>query len=321
MTSIRRAFTLIELLVVIAIIGVLIGLLLPAVQKVRESANKARCANNLKQMGLAMHNFQEQYGQFPPGLGATGDKMLPGMPNYASKTNPPNLRFCSWHTHLLPFLEQQQLYDGIHPRVIPTTFKLMMDNPVHQFTCPSDPKHLKSDNMWPITTYRGVRGLDRPNMQNTELTGDPNAEGILYWRSNVKPIHVTDGLSNTLLIGETGHTDWAGGYRGTWYATVNETLGFNTDPFHVVCGTYMTQSIMISTLGGGAGDPCPLPAVYREPFKPSNQCNYDSFWSCHPRGCNFAFADGSVRFLPYTAASVLPALSTRNAGDSVGDLP
>ena len=203
----RSAFTLIELLVVIAIIAVLIGQLLPAIQKVRATAQKTQCANNLKQMGLAMHNFENQYGQFPPGLGATGDKMRPGMPNYHNRTMPPNLRFCSWQTHLLPFLEQQALYDGIHPRTSTTTFPLLMRTPVPQFTCHSDPQAYKLDHYyWPITTYRGVRGIDRPNMQSTEMTGDPNAEGILYWRSNVKPAHVTDGLSRSHLHANTPPT-------------------------------------------------------------------------------------------------------------------
>ncbi len=321
MVSSRRVgFTLIELLVVIAIIAVLIGLLLPAIQKVREAANKTKCANNLKQMGLAMHSFENQYGQFPPGLGATGDKMRPGMTNYYRWTEPRNLRFCSWHTHLLPFLEQQALYDGIHPRLTAITYPLLKATPIPQFSCPSDPKHLQLDWDWPVTTYRGVRGVDRPNVQGSENIGDPNAEGILYWRSNVKPAHVTDGLANTLLIGEMGHTHYEAGRSSTWYVSVNEDFAFNVLPFYVVAGTAPAQSLYGSTRGG-AGDPCPSLAVYREPFRPTNMCNYDNFWSYHSRGCNFTFADGSVRFLPYTAAAVMPALATRNQGDAIGELP
>ena len=134
----QTGFTLIELLVVIAIMATLMGLLLPAIQKVREAASKTRCANNLKQLGLAFHNFEQTYGQFPPGLGATGDRMKPGMKDWHKKTDPANLRFCSWQTHLLPFLEQQALYDAIHPRKVPEVFDTL-SSPVLQFGCPSDP--------------------------------------------------------------------------------------------------------------------------------------------------------------------------------------
>jgi prepilin-type N-terminal cleavage/methylation domain-containing protein len=316
----RVAFTLVELLVVIAIVAILIGLLLPAVQKVRASAQKTACANNLKQLGLAMGNFQDQYGQFAPGLGATGDRMLPGMPNYASQTMPPNLRFCSWHTHLLPFLEQQALYDGIHPRTT-TTLALLKATPVLQFGCPSDPGAGKMDGLFPVTTYRGIRGIDRPNMANTESIGDPNAEGILFWRSNVKLTQVTDGLSNTLLFGEMGWTDYSAGYVGVWYATVNEDMDFGARAWMVVSGVQLTQSCYENQGGPDTGTLCPLPATYRRPFMPTNMCNYDTMWSYHIGGCNFAVADGSVRFIPYVASTILPPMASRNRGDTVAEIP
>ena len=123
-TTHRRAFTLLELLVVIAIIAVLIGLLLPAVQKVRAAAAKTTCQNNLKPLALAMQSFEGQYGQFAPGLGATGDRMRPGMPGYATTIDPPSLRFASWHTHMLPFIEQQNLYDAIDITSVPTIWSI-----------------------------------------------------------------------------------------------------------------------------------------------------------------------------------------------------
>jgi prepilin-type N-terminal cleavage/methylation domain-containing protein/prepilin-type processing-associated H-X9-DG protein len=316
----KRAFTLVELLVVIAIIGILIGLLLPAVQKVRESANKTRCANNLKQLGVAMHVFVDARGSFCPGIGAPGDRMMPGMVDYYKKIDPANERFASWHTHLLPFLEQQALYDAIHPEQ-PLGFE-MMKIPVPQFGCPSDKDAGKMTGIYyPVTTYYGVRGVDRPNGIGSQHVGDPSAEGVLYWRSNVKPIQVTDGLASTIMIGEMGHTEIEVGYWGTWYAAHNETFRFDVNPQNVVSGVETSTPVLLTTTGNSNGTPCTFPYAYQIPKLPSTACNFNNFWSYHPQGCNFAFADGSVRFLPYRAAPIMPALATRAAGDTTGELP
>src|SRR5215213_7575564 len=115
------AFTLIELLVVIAIIAILIGLLLPAVQKVREAAARTKCTNNLKQMGLALHNYHDQYENFPPGIGAINDGFVqkPNTTQSQVATKPVGLRIASFQTHLLPHLEQQGLYERMPRTGVP----------------------------------------------------------------------------------------------------------------------------------------------------------------------------------------------------------
>lgn len=312
----RRGFTLIELLVVIAIIAVLIGLLLPAVQKVREAASKAKCQNQLKQLGLAMHHFENTYKQFPPGLGATGDKKKPPAGDYFFRTLPLNLRFCSWHTHLLPYIEQEDMFNNTHPRAVAMAY--LPGKKVVLFNCPSDPLAGEVQSVQPFrltTGYFGVRGIDRS--QGNEDTGDYGAEGILYWRSNTKIAEVADGLSNTLLIGEHPASQ-DGGSWGWWYTAVNEDMAYYNDD--VLWGIASQTSKFKFANWPNGGDPCPEPAFYRMPFPFRTLCNYDTFWSYHVGGASFVFADASVRFLPYTARPIMPALATRNGGESV-ELP
>ncbi len=211
----RRGFTLIELLVVIAIIAILIGLLLPAVQKVREAANRIKCMNNLKQIGLGVHNHHDQLGKFPTGKAKDYRGVVPGAVVYAR---------WSIHSQLLPFVEQDNLFRSINFSFPPETpgmagvvpFMPPYQNPgrenaaacrtqVNLFLCPSDPAPLSGD--WPgMNNYYANQGtqflcdLSEAQLSTVNPTEVPN--GPFYYLSKTNMASISDGLSNTVLFSE-----------------------------------------------------------------------------------------------------------------------
>jgi prepilin-type N-terminal cleavage/methylation domain-containing protein/prepilin-type processing-associated H-X9-DG protein len=314
-----RAFTLVELLVVIAIIAVLIGLLLPAVQKVREAANKTKCANNLKQMGLAMAMFHDEWGQYPPGLGFIGDNYTGSPANYGTYVLlTPNPPWGSWHVHLLPYLEQQNLYEQLVPTKI-TSFSVTWQAQVPQYLCPSDPIAIMQHDPYlhyPTNSYVGVRGVDRTPV-DIGINGDPNADGVLYWRSKTKQVDVIDGLSNTVFVGEragimANSMVFVDGE--TWY--VEPTAVFTSS--RVTSGTQATAPFFPTSDFPNGGYDCPSPSVYHSPDDLKSACNFSSFWSHHTGGCNFLLGDGSVKFVKYSARDVLNAMATRAGNEDLG---
>jgi prepilin-type N-terminal cleavage/methylation domain-containing protein/prepilin-type processing-associated H-X9-DG protein len=290
----RRAFTVIELLVVVAIIGTMIGLTLSAVMRVREAANRTRCADNLRQIGLALHHYHDVHQQLPPGTSfRNGKDPFPYM---------------SWLTRLLPFEEQDALW-----RESERAFALSKDfrespphvafkTPLRLYACPSDPRTIDAEI---------VRGLE---VAFTDYLGNEGISlrelgGVLYLDSRVRLTDVTDGASKTLLVGERPPS--ADGILGWWYAGWGQQQDGSAE---VVLGVLEKNYY-------DEGSSCPKGPYQFGPGKPKNLCDTFHFWSLHAgHGANFLFCDGSVHFIPYTAKAIMPALATR-AGGEVVDWP
>jgi prepilin-type N-terminal cleavage/methylation domain-containing protein/prepilin-type processing-associated H-X9-DG protein len=302
----RRGFTLIELLVVIAVIGILIALLLPAVQKVRESANRTRCVNHLKQIGLAIHGYHGNNQVLPAAL--AGDQ---SDPTYSVGAPTPWL---SWLGKLLPYVEQDNLFRqalsdyAANPKV--DTYNLPwhvgIKTVVETYTCPSDPRTLQALDLSAYETAGYFAALT-PYLGNSG-TNRTTLDGVLYQNSRIRFADVTDGTSNTLLAGErsVSYVD-----LGFWYAGTG--LG-HTGTGDVILGA--------SELSYGFPGTCPgtpsSPATFTYSLgSTTNVCDLYHFWSLHPGGANFVFVDGSVHFLPYSAVNILTQLATRGGGEVV----
>jgi prepilin-type N-terminal cleavage/methylation domain-containing protein len=302
----RVAFTLIELLVVIAIIGVLIGLLLPAVQKVRESANRMVCANNLKQIGLAVHNYHSTYRRLPPAaLGGDGE--------------------VSWAVLLLPHIEQDNLYRQWNLNLRYTYYRhpaSVVGAQVSIYYCPSrrSPPQLSvtGDTLSPWGGSPGALGDYAANGGNTTAVWDDPRTGpgvLLYadttfgpndtvasWRSLTAFRDVTDGLSNTLLIGEK-HVQMT--QLGQEVAGDNSI--YNGDDIHTI----------VRVAGRQTPGPIdrPLASSPTDSYRPDER-----FGSYHTGGCQFVLCDGSVRMIQNAVdIETLTRLATRNDGLPVGD--
>ena len=313
-TKVRRSgFALIELLVVIAIIGVLIALLLPAVQKVREAANRAKCANNLKQLALAAHHHHDTKGKFPNGLHTV--ETTDGR--YANGT--------CWEVELLPYFEQDNLKNGWDYNDFRNNVAGEMNATTAQvlqvLLCPSDSL---PDLVWHVSgagtpqyAY-GFYGLSSYGGNAGKRSDPATRDGIFCRDSSIGLADVTDGASNTLLFGERSHDD-------PEFDRMSYTYGPGLYPLAKAgkwAAAYSTSGVYLST---------PVPLNYRVPagisveefLGPTGAQNnrWYAFGSGHPGGANFAFADGSVRFLSDSIPlDTFQALSTR-AGAEVVSAP
>lgn len=297
-SSQRPAFTLIELLVVIAIIAVLIGLLLPAVQKVRAAAARAQCVNNLKQVGLALQNYHDTVKAFPPGYAsnfdAAGNDTGPGW---------------GWAAYILPQMEQQAVYNAIQ-------FNQNIEAPanssarvqyIKSFTCPSDSTGLtwttrKYDLAGnPVATVCDVASANFIGVFGTTEPG-VDGDGVFYRNSKTRIGDITDGTSSTIIVGERsfrlGQTTWVGSVTGA-------TL-FPQPPSTAPPILNNGSGMALGHTGDGNG-----------PGAPNSYVN--QFSSQHTGGANFLFADGHVAFLPTSMNySAYKALSTRAVGEPTG---
>lgn len=319
----QAGFTLVELLVVIAIIGILVALLLPAVQAAREAARRSACLNNFKQTGLALLSYESSWKALPPGMAATR-KQCPGLPDLPSSVA------WGWGTYILPYIEQQAIYDKIDFKIRgsishPPNFQAL-GHQVNTYLCPSTPR---SDS-W-VECCSGLQNGGSPSddvresnmagvadsvemycFRGSHMTLDMriDANGVLYNHSSTKLAEVSDGTSNTLMLGEiTGgrsiHPSEGEGWIGQYW--FNEGIqdiseGIN-GPGSVPGGRDEATSPFDGTSGGNRH------VQYRI------EVGFSSF---HVGGAHFVLADGSAHYISEDIDQlVLAALTTRSGGESI----
>lgn len=298
----KTGFTLIELLVVIAIIAVLIALLLPAVQQAREAARRSQCKNNLKQMGLALHNYHSSHATLPSGV-------VYKAKSPTSNTSGANVRNgFGWQVMILPYIDHGTLFSEFN---FSDSYRLtkhidLSKNRIAVFLCPSTPTVLSGHategpngqytlHYWGNQGPRGTNpegGTYRFVEESQHATrGGYSLQGLFHANSSVKFAHITDGLSNTLMLGESG---WEGN-------TLNRSWprGGNEDDIDTASAKDVVRPI-------------------NERIIPARG-NETSFGSCHVGGAQFVMADGSVRMISENIfMNTYKSLASRDGGEVTG---
>jgi prepilin-type processing-associated H-X9-DG protein len=284
-TRSASGFTLAELAVALAIVIVLLAIMLPAIAKAREAANCHKCQDNLRQIGVALHAYHHFEGALPPALRVVKDPFP----------------FMSWQARILPWIDEGVLWTQTQQAF---TQDLHFWTPPHHvarttivslYICPTDgrtlaetqPTGTQADDTWAAYThYLGVSGA----MPCT---------GVLFYDSHIRLTDITDGTSKTLLVGERPPS--SDQRFGWWYAGIGQNYDGSLDSYLSVWQANYTYK----------APTCPPGPYTYGPGEPNNLCDMFHFWSQHRGGANFLFADGSVHFLPYSAAPIMAALATR----------
>jgi prepilin-type N-terminal cleavage/methylation domain-containing protein/prepilin-type processing-associated H-X9-DG protein len=333
----RRGFTLVELLVVIAIIAVLAALLMPAVQQAREAARRSQCLNNMNQLGLAMHNYHDQWGSFP--IGALHSQ-TPGLSRRLDRGS-------SFFVGLLPFIEQSNLYNELSDAAAGGIGNTDVSNNVNGnvfdgqmfavLSCPSSTLPRMTDPLATtpsgimMPTYVGISGAATqaggPNPQSEPTyKGVMASSGVLVPNRSVNFADITDGATNTMMIAEqsafardaagnkvdlrssNSHGAWVGSTgsgipgNGLWFCTNFETWNITTVRYPV---NHLDATAALASGASGLG--------------PADGANRP-IQSIHPGGANIVLSDGSVRFLSESIDyTLLTNLANRNDGNELGD--
>jgi prepilin-type N-terminal cleavage/methylation domain-containing protein len=315
----HRGFTLVELLVVIAIIGMLVGILLPAVQVARESARRTQCGNNLRQLGLALQNYHDTLGAFPPAyIVQPKGGGIQGPPDEQTRDAGPGW---AWGALLLPYLEGQAVsqgfdyrrpcWDEVNAETARTT--------IAAFLCPSasgDPLPFEIDSPTLDQPAKFARCHYVASVGQDETWGytlddySQIADGPLYRNSRTRAAHVTDGLSNTVFLGEH-HPVLS---SKTWVGVVPGAMVCPTPQFAFSACDY--AATLVQAHSGPAASEVP-PAIH-PPNSP--MCHVCQMYAEHPGGAMVMLGDASVRFVSeFINQATWAALSSRAMNDIVGD--
>ena len=287
----KLGFTLVELLVVIAIVGVLAAMLLPAIQAARLAAQRTDCGNNLRQISLATLNYEAAHRHFPSGINGPDH---PRQPN------------AGWLTQILTFAELDSLAQQSHSEFASGAHPIRGPHATAQvyvelFVCPIDPRRGRAqfthgNRLVGLTSYLGVCG-----------TVYTDYDGIFFQNSRIRAADISDGLSNTVMIGERPPSP--DNWYGWWYAGLGQAASGSPD---------MLLGVREINDGANYCESCPPGPYEYSAGNLDQQCDLFHFWSLHPGGAHFSLADGSIHFLRYDIDSdIMVGLATRAGHENV----